>query len=223
MSAFAIWLDTFFAAFDGALLNFWHNVATTDFGKYFFTAFMKFISFTGEEGAMFITIGIILLLFKKTRKAGVGVLLAVAFGGLITNLTLKHTIARIRPFNSGNELYKEFWEFVGATKVGETSFPSGHTTTAMAGTLALCLTRGKKYIPVCLIYVTLTGISRNYLMVHYPTDIIGGVLAGALAAILGFFATKLIFSLLEKYSGNKVCRFMLNSDVKNLFKKKETV
>ena len=220
MSAFAIWLDTFFAAFDSAILRFWHSVAATDFGKHFFTAFMKFISFTGEEGAMFITIGIILLLFKKTRKAGLGVLLAVAFGGLITNLTLKHTIARIRPFKA-DDLYREFWEFVGATKVGETSFPSGHTTTAMAGTLALCLARGKKYIPLCLIYVTLTGISRNYLMVHYPTDIIGGVLAGALAAILGFFVTKLILTLLQKHSDNKTCDFILNADLLNLFRKKE--
>lgn len=219
MSAFAIWLDTFFSAFDGAILNFWHSVATTDFGKFFFTAFMKFISFTGEEGAMFITIGIVLLLFKKTRKAGVGVLLAVAFGGLITNLTLKHTIARVRPFKA-SEIYRGFWEFVGATQVGETSFPSGHTTTAMAGTLALCLTRGKKYIPVCLVYVTLIGISRNYLMVHYPTDIIGGVIAGALAAVLGFFVMKGIFSLLEKNANNKVCGFIVNSDILNLFKKK---
>lgn len=218
MSAFAIWLDTVFAAFDGAILEFWHTVAATGFGKYFFTAFMKFISFTGEEGAMFITIGIILLLFRKTRKAGVGVLLAVAFGGLITNLTLKHTIARIRPFKA-QEIYREFWEFVGATKVGETSFPSGHTTTAMAGTLALCLARGKKYIPVCLIYVTLTGISRNYLMVHYPTDIIGGVLAGALAAILGYFVMRAAFNFFEKHPNNKVCGFIANADATNLFKK----
>jgi undecaprenyl-diphosphatase len=220
MSAFAIWLDTFFAAFDGAILNFWHGVATTDFGKIFFTAFMKFISFTGEEGAMFITIGIILLLFRKTRKAGAGILLAVAFGGLITNLTLKHTIARIRPFNA-SEIYRSFWEFVGATKVGETSFPSGHTTTAMAGTLALCLSRGKKYIPVCIAYVTLIGMSRNYLMVHYPTDIIGGLLAGALAAILGFVAMRAFFNLIEKHQENKVCHFINNADFINLFKKAE--
>ena len=220
MSAFAIWLDTVFAAFDGAILSFWHNVATTDFGKYFFTAFMKFVSFTGEEGAMFIAIGLILLLFRKTRKAGTGILLAVAFGGLITNLTLKHTIARVRPFKA-DELYRAFWEFVGATKVGETSFPSGHTTTAMAGTLALCLSRGKKYIPVCIVYVTLIGISRNYLVVHYPTDIIGGVLAGALAAVLGFFAMRAVFNLIDKHPENKACRFIANADVVNLFKKSE--
>lgn len=221
MSAFAQWLDTFFAGFDGAILNFWHNVATTGFGKSFFTAFMKFVSFTGEEGILLITIGIILLLFKNTRKAGLCVLLAVAFGGLITNLALKHTIARVRPFNSGNELYREFWEFVGATKVGETSFPSGHTTSVMAATLALCLARGKKYIPVCLIYVTLTGISRNYLMVHYPTDVIGGVIAGALAAILAFFVTKLILTAIDRHQNNKVCYFMINADLLNLFNKKE--
>ena len=219
MSLFAIWLDTFFAAFDGAILNFWHSVATTDFGKYFFTAFMKFISFTGEEGAMFITIGIVLLLFRRTRKAGLCVLLAVAFGGIITNLTLKHTIARIRPFKA-SELYREFWEFVGATTVGETSFPSGHTTTAMAGTLALCLSKGKKYIPVCLIYVTMTGISRNYLMVHYPTDIIGGVLAGAVAAILGYFLTKGSYGLIQKNKGNKFCGFVENACITDLFKGK---
>ena len=223
MSAFAQWLDTFFAGFDGAILNFWHDVATTGFGKSFFTAFMKFVSFTGEEGIFLITVGILLLLFKNTRKAGLCVLLAVAFGGLITNLALKHTIARVRPFNCGNELYRKFWEFVGATKVGETSFPSGHTTSVMAATLALCFARGKKYIPVCIIYVTLTGISRNYLMVHYPTDVIGGVIAGALAAIFGYIVTKLILKLLEKHSENKACNFMLNSDIKNVFKKKEAV
>ena len=43
MSAFAIWLDTVFAAFDGAILNFWHDVATTDCGRSFFTAFMQVI------------------------------------------------------------------------------------------------------------------------------------------------------------------------------------
>ena len=219
MSAFAIWLDTFFAAFDGAILGFWHSIAISDFGKLFWTPFMKFISFTGEEGAMFIAIGIILLFFKKTRKAGLGVLLAVAFGGLITNLTLKHTIARIRPFNN-SEVYREFWEFVGATHVGETSFPSGHTTTAMAGTLALCLTRGKKYIPVCVAYVTLMGMSRNHLMVHYPSDILGGVLAGALAAILAFLVTKAVFDLLEKNRDKKPCNAILESDIINICRKK---
>ena len=49
MSAFAIWLDTFFASFDSAILNFWHGIAKTPFADHFFTAFMKFISFLGED------------------------------------------------------------------------------------------------------------------------------------------------------------------------------
>ena len=58
-------------------------------------------------------------------------------------------------------------------------------------------------------------------MVHYPTDIIGGVLAGTLAATLGFLTMNCIFSLLEKNAENKACRFIINSDIFNLFKKKE--
>ena len=218
MSAFAIWLDTFFAVFDEVILNFWHNVAESDFGKFFFTAFMKFVSFTGDEGILFISIGLILLLFKKTRKAGIGVLLSVAFGALITNVTLKNTIARVRPFKA-SEIYRGFWEFVGSTKVGETSFPSGHTTTAMAGCLSLCLIRGKKYIPVCITYVTLIGISRNYLMVHYPSDILGGLIAGSAAAIIAFLVTNAIYKLLEK-SNFKVATKIIEWDLIGVFNKK---
>lgn len=218
MSAFAIWLNTFFAEFDYTILNFWHEIAESSFGKIFWTPFMKFVSFTGEEGAMFIAIGLVLLLFKKTRKSGLGVLLAIAFGALITNITLKNLIARPRPFNA-SELYREFWNFVGATHVGEYSFPSGHTTTAMAGALALCLTRGKKYIPACIIYVALMGMSRNHLMVHYPSDILGGVLSGAIGAILGFFVTVFVFNLLEKHSDKKICSTILNADIISIFPK----
>ena len=212
MSTFAIWLDTFFADFDRTILTFWHAVAESEFGQAFFTPFMKFVSWTGNKGIIFIIMGLILLFFKNTRKSGTCVLLSMIFGLLITNILLKGTIARIRPFNA-SELYREFWTFVGQVHVGETSFPSGHTTSAMAAMLALCLTRGKKYIPICIIEVALMGISRNHLMVHYPSDILGGVLAGAISAIFGFLLTNAIFKLLESKKHNKAVHLVLDWDV----------
>ena len=137
-------------------------------------------------------------------------------------------VARPRPYASGIADFVEWWEFVGAHKHSEFSFPSGHTTSAMAGALALCLClclfngkeNNKKYrwviIPSAL-YVILMGASRNYIMVHYPSDILGGIIAGAIGAIVAFLFINLIYKNFEKNKDNPVSKFMLNADVRNLF------
>ena len=139
-----------------------------------------------------LAMGAILLVFPKTRKAGFAVLLGVAFGGLITNQTIKPLVLRYRPFQTWEE-YRLWWEAVGGLEVGEFSFPSGHTTSAMAGITALVISHRKKWMPLSFIFVVLMGMSRNYLMVHYPTDIIGGVISGGVAAILAVIATHYIW------------------------------
>ena len=111
---------------------------------------------------------------------------------------------------------------MGATEVGESSFPSGHTTSAMAAGMAFFLLGNKKWSWTGLLAAVLMGLSRIYLIVHYTTDVIGGLLVGSIAAVIAYFIVKLIFSLLEKNSGNnKVCRFVLQADILNLLRKKE--
>lgn len=217
MTQVAIWLNETFHGFDAAMFEFMHNLAQN--AGAFFTPFFRSITFLGEKGWFFIAASLALMLFSKTRKMGVCMLVAIIFGSLITNVTLKHLIARPRPFVT-DETFRAYWEFMGATKVGETSFPSGHTTSAMAAGLAFFIWGNKKWSWTGLLLAVLTGLSRIYLVVHYTTDVIGGLIAGGLAAVAAYFLIKFIFSLLEKKTENKFCNFVLNADITQLFKKK---
>ena len=66
----------------------------------------------------------------------------------------------------------------------------------------------------------LMGISRNYLMVHYPSDILGGFLSGLIASVIAFYITKLIYVILDKYD-NKVFKFIKEFDIVDCIRKKK--
>ena len=192
MTAFAQWLDTYCTGFDRAILQFYHGIAEVMGG--IATPILWFISFLGEEGIGLIILGIILLCFKKTRKSGWTVLVALLIGTLITNETVKPLVLRLRPFQSGVQEYVDWWQFVGAMEVGQYSFPSGHTTSAVAAMLALAVTLRKKWVWCpAMAFIVLTGMSRNYFMVHYPTDIIGGAISGMIAAVLAMWLVNAIY------------------------------
>ena len=185
MTVYAQWLDTYCAGFDRAILQFYHGMAEAI--GVIATPILWLISMIGEEGIGLIIFGIILLCFKKTRKSGWAVLVALLFGTLITIETVKPVVLRLRPFQSGVSEYVEWWQYVGAMEVGQFSFPSGHTTSAVAAMLALAVTMQKEWKWIwwpAVAFVVLTGMSRNYFMVHYPTDIIGGAVSGLIAGVL---------------------------------------
>lgn len=192
MTVFAQWLDTHCAGFDRAILQFYHGMAEIMEG--IATPILWFISFLGEAGIGLIILGAVMLCFKKTRKSGWTVLIALLFGTLLTNETIKPLVLRLRPFQSGVQEYVDWWQFVGAMEVGQYSFPSGHTTSAVAAMLALAVTLRKKWIWCpAMVFIVLTGMSRNYFMVHYPTDIIGGAVSGAIAAALAIWLVGAVY------------------------------
>ncbi len=209
---FAEWLNETFYAFDSAILDFYHSLA--EWGGGFFTPFMKFISLLGEKGIFFILIALALMLFSKTRKNGVCMLGALCFGVLFTNIILKNAICRMRPFEA-YEQFAEFWNFVGGVHAGGHSFPSGHTTAATAAMMALVFTYGKKTLSFAVPFIVLMGASRNYLMVHYPTDVIAAMVVGTVAALCAYGITLLIFKFLTHYENLKIFHFILHFDLKN--------
>lgn len=217
-SNFAKWLDVAFAGFDGAILEFYHLLA--EWCGAILTPIMHLITMTGNKGLALILFSLVLLLFAKTRKTGVCMLLAILCGALMTNVILKDWICRLRPY-AASDLFREFWMFVGAHAESEFSFPSGHTTAAAAAATGLWLTRGKKYLAISIPYVALMAASRNYFMVHYPTDVIAGAVVGTLGGIVAYFIALGIYRALKKNEHGKFSRFFFEFDLIGVFQKKK--
>ena len=213
----AVWLNTTFYGLDTWAFTLCNNLSK--FAGGILTPLCELFALFGKGGYFFIAFAVILLLFKNTRKAGVSMLFAMLVGLVLTNWTLKPLVSRPRPFT--NSEYAGFWEQVGSHFEKSKSFPSGHTNVAMNSMLAffLCSKNKKKSFWVFFI-VAFMGFSRVYLIVHYLTDVIGGLIAGAIAGVLGYYFGKLLFSLIEKYKDTSFCKFILNADILNLAKKK---
>lgn len=213
----AHWLDTACYALDHAILKAIHSFTVATDG--FFDLPMRLISFLGEEGVGLILLGLLLFCFKKTRRQGLCVLAAIACGTVITNILLKNIVARPRPFADEARAFYEWWQYVGAPHASKNSFPSGHTTSAMAAMTALFLTTNKKYSWTAFIFAALMGLSRMYLMVHYPTDVLGGIIAGALGAIGGFFLVRWLLSLCERHREKPLFAMLLDFDLAVLLRR----
>lgn len=176
----------FIHTFDYALLQLYHNLAVSTNNA--LTPFIRSISyfFDIEKGLPLVIIAFALLFFKKTRKVGLVMIVSMGIGLIFTNLFIKNYVARLRPFQSGRSEIVSWWKYVGSVHVGEYSFPSGHATATMACMTAIFLTCNKKYSWLGFLFVLLMGFSRNYLMVHYPSDVIAGMLVGLVSALLAY-------------------------------------
>lgn len=214
MTAEALWLDSFFSGYDTAILSFAHKLA--EVAGSVITPLCKIITLLGEKGIMFFLLAVILMLFPRFRRTGVCMFGAVCCGALITNILLKDHIARLRPFETVDQ-FRQWWEFVGAPVEDGFSFPSGHVTAAAAGVTSLCLMRGKRWFIPGAIWVLLMMFSRNYLMVHYPSDVLFALLIGVFSGFVAAFITQLIFRFLENHSGDgKICDFLLYTGIESL-------
>lgn len=186
LTAAAMWLNTVFAGFDYSIMMAVHKLY--DAAGWFFSPFCDFISFFGKEGIMLILISLALMVFPKTRKYGTAMLLGISIGALFTNAFLKIVVARPRPYVA-NEDFKAIWQLVGARTESDKSFPSGHTTAAFSTMTALFLIGNRKYSWTAFIFAFLMGFARIYLVVHYPSDVLGGIIVGVIAGIIGYIIT----------------------------------
>lgn len=143
---------------------------------------MPIITLFGEGGIFWIAWAVLLLIFPKTRKIGLGMGFALIMGLLICNATLKPLVARIRPYDLQAELGVTINLLIEAQH--DFSFPSGHTIASFEAAVVLLKNSKKMGIPAMIIAVLVT-FSRMYLYVHYPTDVIVSIILGTLFAFIG--------------------------------------
>ncbi|MDE7395686.1 MAG: phosphatase PAP2 family protein [Clostridiales bacterium] len=184
-------LNRTFRAFDRAAFAGMHALHNAASG--FFDNLCKFVSFLADGGWCYIVTALILLLFCRTRKVGLAMGIALVIGALITNILLKNTVRRPRPYTQSDEFFS-WWTAAGKNVEDSFSFPSGHSTASFAAMVAFFFIGNKKYSWTGLLFAALVAFSRVYLIVHYTTDVLAGLIIGSVAGVCGGLLCKLIYN-----------------------------
>ena len=165
------------------------------FRQEWMTPFWKGITFLGDYGWFWIVLALAFLCFRQTRKTGAAVFLALLIGALITNVVFKPLFARTRPY----EVIDGLVLLVGRQK--DYSFPSGHSCAAFAGAAVCYRLLPRRYGIGFMVLAGLLAFSRLYVGVHYPSDVLGGIMIGLFAA---WTALKIYAWSCRKVSGSSL-------------------
>lgn len=163
----------FSQGFDEAVLRWLYSQATPAWDA----AAIVVTDSGGVLAVALITLGVVAGLLYAKRRAEALQLAAAVMGAVWLNLTLKLFFQRQRP---------DLWTTIITEQ--SLSFPSGHAmvSAALATALVLLFWRTAWRWPVvgiAIAYIGLVGLSRMYLGVHYPTDVMAGWTAGAAVAL----------------------------------------
>lgn len=141
---------------------------------------MTFITRLGNAGAVWIVLAVILLIIPKTRRSGAVLAAALCVDAVLCNGILKTLFGRIRPYDVNTSVR------LLIARPADFSFPSGHTAVSFAAVTALMMAGEGKLWKPALVIAVLIAFSRLYLYVHYPTDILGGIIVGGAAGYIGY-------------------------------------
>jgi undecaprenyl-diphosphatase len=145
-------------------------------GNFFFDFIAVLFSHLGTLRAGAILLSILFLLKKETRPLFFILVVAVLLSSVATGI-IKEITARPRPFI---ELGLTASDMLVSTHPFR-SFPSGHTSTAFA-VAAVAAYHFRNWIIPIFFLACVAGVSRIYLLVHYPSDVIAGAVIGILSA-----------------------------------------
>jgi len=128
------------------------------------------------HGVVWAIFGLIFLFMKKYRFNGISIITALTVTVIISEFIIKPLFLRERPYMLNPDFVLLIPEPSG------TSFPSSHTSTSFASALQFFGINRKAGI-AAMIFAAVVAFTRLYLYVHFPTDILGGIILGV---IMGF-------------------------------------
>ena len=194
MTAAASWLMDAFSGIDLGILSLMHTFAEHAGGL--LTPLCKLITLLGEKGILFFLLSIGLMCFARTRPLGVCIFGAVCCGA--------ETLA----------VYRDWWRAIGSPAEDGFSFPSGHVTAAAAGMGAICFMRGRRWVWPAVGVVLVMMFARNYLMAHFPSDVIAAALIGLFSAWVAYLITMQIFAFFStRKKGDRLADFVMHYSI----------
>ncbi|ERI91763.1 PAP2 family protein [Clostridiales bacterium oral taxon 876 str. F0540] len=137
----------------------------------FLDKIMPVITVLGNGGIVWIAISLYLMNNVEYRTLGYMVITSLVITTIIGEGIIKHLIKRTRPFVDMMECK------LLISKPITYSFPSGHTASSFAAA-GIFISVNSKFSIAVLILASLIAFSRVYLNVHYPTDVIMGIILG---------------------------------------------
>ena len=162
-------------AFDWGILHWIQNTIACPF----LDAVVPKLTMLGNAGIIWILAGLALLCSKKYRRQGTLVLMGLLAGLLVGNIVLKNLVARPRP------CWLDPSVRLPIASPTDYSFPSGHTlSSTIAATILTKTDRRFGYAAIPL--AVLIALSRLYLYVHFPSDVLIAALLGLLIGELTF-------------------------------------
>ncbi|MDO5853114.1 MAG: phosphatase PAP2 family protein [Thermoplasmata archaeon] len=137
---------------------------------------MVAITTVSTYAAVWLILAFLLTCSKEYRRAGYAVIVSVVVAWILADFVIKPLVGRERPYEvTGFDIL--------VSAASTSSFPSGHTAFSFAAATAVFIHNRKWGIPA-LVFAALVGISRMYLYMHWPTDVLAGALLGIAAAYL---------------------------------------
>lgn len=159
----------------------------------FLDPFVLGIDWITEGGLLWLLICFLIFIFEKIEKKRkiILILLALLLNSWLVNVPIKTVLfCRTRPFDviEGVKVLGKMWE--------NCSFPSGHVATSVAALLVLFYLfsqlRKNWLIILSIIFILFLGFARIYVGMHYPLDVLAGIIVGSISAALVIWLDKQI-------------------------------
>lgn len=140
--------------------------------------FFTIYTHTGDLGAIWGVVGLVLFVIQETRETAVVMMLSLVATWLFNTVFLKRFLKRTRPY----EMVEGVRLLINPQR--DTSFPSGHAASSLACAVVIIVMYGGALGWLALGAALLMAFSRVYVGVHYPLDVLVGSIVGTLVAFL---------------------------------------
>ncbi len=137
---------------------------------------MVALSLMVYHAAIWVVLAVLMIASKDHRRPGIAILVSLLVAYVVVELVIKTFIHRERPYVA-EDLTPIIVDSLSY------SFPSGHTAYSFASATVITMYYGRWGVPA-FVLASMVGISRIYLALHWPTDVVAGALIGIAVAIV---------------------------------------